>query len=244
MSWPTVTAVLLLERPEQRRLAQQAVRQFLGQTYAAKRLLLLNTTGEPLWQEPPPTVSEQQIAMTPPPTPGALYNLALRQIPAGYVKPWPVDDLFDPFLLAYQLGCLAAQPGYACLLGQQIRVHLPQQFAYLHTPPGGIATTICHPAAPFLLVDEDDPVDPWSSLASRWQQQSLVPSPVTRIAALQVSMYHAYSVWPESRWLGEQTPLPSGTVHLPALELNALYFRLADCGIRLRLLPQREVEAS
>ena len=234
MSLPLVTAVLILDRPAWQRLAQHAVRQFLAQTYPHKHLLVINSTSQRVCPDHE-QITEQMVQVEPSPSYSFWYNFALNQIHRGYVKPWPVDHLFDPTLLAYQVTALGEHlPWRACLLGQQIRVNLLQHYAFVYRVEQGIPETICHPVSGFRCA-EDEQTDPLIALSQAWSERAQVALHPACTERLQISVYHSQARQTEADWLGPYSAPAPGQIALAPRQLTDLYFRLQDYGVRLRL---------
>ena len=146
---PVVGAVMVTGKPGREWLAKQALAAFLAQTYANKRLFIINDGAQALLPRVIPGVVE--LRPGPGMRLGALRNYALDHIPddVRYVVQWDDDDWSRPDRLGWQVEQQMRTPNHATvfLYEAHLQLHSGKLFVCRATKSGrgGFPGTIMHP---------------------------------------------------------------------------------------------------
>jgi hypothetical protein len=128
---PLVTAVMPTSgNPTRRRLAKLAIESFRQQSYANRRLLILNH-GEVPFNLPDENIAEAMV--TRPATLGELRNIAFEFITEGYVTTWDDDDWHARPRMAYQLAQLQGYQKQAAILTSYTTLDLATGEAFVRS---------------------------------------------------------------------------------------------------------------
>lgn len=230
---PLVSCVMVFSDAKRMRAARKAVNQFVAQTYEKKQLVIINATDQPVTNVPYSAIKEVRISERNPSI-GFMRTKGIQVAEGGWIKQWDDDDIYDPLLLAYQMGC--CKPGHAVLLTHQIRVHTIRAIAYMHRQPEGIAGTILFPKQdglqyPDISLGEDRAF--WiSNFATKTH---LVNNYAFPLSAMQTAAYHGHNVLPVEQFMIEHhSPEFDGRIELPELEAEYLKRRLVDFGLQVK----------
>ena len=230
---PMVSCVLVFGDPKRLRIARKAVNQFVAQTYERKQLVIVNATDQAVTNVPYAAIKEVRIDERSPSI-GFMRNKGIALADGSWIKQWDDDDVYDPLLLAYQMGC--RKPGHATLLTHQIRANINRAIAYLHRQPEGIAGTILFPkqeglAYPDISLGEDRAF--WiSHFATKTHLVNNHSYPTT---ALQIAAFHGRNATPEEAFMVEHSgPDMDGRIELPEAEAAYLRVRLAEFGQKVK----------
>ena len=223
----TVSCVLVAGEPKRVRLIRRAIRDFLEQTYTHKQLVIVNATGIGLDAILGDTMPAEQrallkeVPLTTPMTLGAMRNVGISQADGTWIKQWDDDDIYHPFLLAYQMA--TRREGTGNLLTTQIRASTVNGNAYLHTQWDGIANTLLAPRikANYPLVDSGEDV---AFLLANWAVDVNIVNNATYPAnCLNIAVFHGHNVLPvekfmvdnhDAQWRGVWKLLPPEQKHL------------------------------
>lgn len=145
----SVTAIMITGKdPARAPLASIAVGAFLAQTYADKRLVIVNTGAAPLLAEAAPGVEERHLPEAASKSLGHLRNLAMRGVKTGYLVQWDDDDFSAPERLHRQVS--ATPRGSASIFLREIHCCLATGQAFngcgRESRAGGFAGTMLWPA--------------------------------------------------------------------------------------------------
>ena len=230
---PMVSCVMIFSDPKRLRVARKAVNQFVAQTYERKQLVIVNATDQAVTNVPYSAIKEVRIDDRNPSL-GAMRNKGLSLADGDWIKQWDDDDVYDPLLLAYQMGC--RKPGHATLLTHQIRIHTSRAIAYLHRQPEGIAGTILHPKMdglqyPDISLGEDRAF--WISHFAT--KTHIVNNHAYPASVMQMAAYHGRNVMPVEQFMVDHhAPNMDGVIELPELEGDYLKRRLVEFGLEMK----------
>jgi Glycosyl transferase family 2 len=178
------------------RLAHEAVRCFVEQTYRPRELLIINDGEESLDLEAE-NIREIRIARIPERTLGDLRNLALELAYGDWIIQWDDDDWYAPERIEKQM--LASRPGAAVLLGDVINYSMHRNTAFKPDWPRtlGFLGSILHERSvshryPSLSREED--------LAFRQQFRDVVV--LRSETPLYIYRYHTQNTWEEQMIMG------------------------------------------
>lgn len=193
--WPTVFAVMITGKSEERRsLAADAVADFRKQNYQQRHLLIINDSGR-RWFDKSDDLTEVVINCDEKMTLGELRNRGIgisQSLKADLVIQWDDDDRYRRDRITTQVAHW--RPGNCVVLQKQIRRHTGTGKQFIYDQPGrGIEGTILHevansPKYPHQSLGEDTVF--WGGFAGR-----IV---VDNEPELYLRQYHGGNSWDEA----------------------------------------------
>jgi len=199
---PKVSCVMVFTDPKRLRMARQAVEQFIRQTYADKELIIVNTVDDvSVLTRTHPEIYEihLQPSSEEENTIGFLRNFGIKQSRGSWIKMWDDDDIYDPFLLSYMMGCRnGGEQPYA--LASQMRIDIVRSVGFIHNEPNGIPGTVLFPKslaskANYQLyphTNRHSALECWNNHFSK--SASVIANYLFPCNCVQIAVYHGYNL--------------------------------------------------
>lgn len=222
---PLVSCVLVVNAPKA--WAQRAVQLFLGQTYSAKQLVIVNTTDRRITTVEHPDIVEKMIDT--PLTLGAMRNVGLDTATGAWIKQWAPNEYYDPHFLSYLMA--HRREGMATALKLQLRTSLVRGSAYLHPGAPAVENTLLVPRSTARYLDTNHGEDV-IYYREHWATKCLIVPNITHpattmniaiyssddVAVLSQAMPYFYDDTTINRWIlpeADRKPLEAVLLALP-----------------------------
>lgn len=186
MTTPLITCVMVTGKsPDRKRLALQAIRSYLQQTYTRRELLIVNDADWDLGDGE--GIREIKVS---PRTLGELRNVGLEEAHGEWICQWDDDDYSHPVRLERQLA--VAEPDKCVLLSKQVRYNFEEDSAFAAKVGEGIPGTILHPRTEQRYLPEGKHEDShfWKDV---WGPERRVL--LTDVPWLYFRFYHGSNTW-------------------------------------------------
>jgi len=233
---PKISCIMVANDPKRIRLARQALKQFYDQTYVRKELIIVNTTDQAICEHYMSDVVEIRYnpATDEENTIGYLRNLGVEKATGDWIKIWDDDDIYDPLLLAYVVGCCrnTIRP-YA--FSWQMRIDLIRSVGCFIYDPDGIPSTAMIPRK---LAKNIFPHKNAHSLREAWEhikdESYTVINSSFPATCLHIAVYHGYNLSSLEDFMGVYSkPEYRNSMFMTPRELQYLQDRIERFGLRL-----------
>ena len=179
--------------------AQNAIINFMAQTYANRHLLVINHGGHRFGVPAAFTERITQIALPTRLTLGAMRNLAFDHIsPRGVWMQWDDDDWRHPTLMSQQYAVLKARGVDACFLRWQIKYAFVRNAGWSDVCTGGFAGTVMSRNFPELRYPHLDRSE--DSVFGADLQRTYRHCDWDNPPEFYVRFIHGHNTWPEAHF--------------------------------------------